>query len=94
GTKMGGREGTKMGGREGTKMGGREGTKMGGREGTKMGGREGTKLGGGGGSGAFFDSFELFKNIETPWNLSGFTKVPKPTFKEKHDQESQGNTSA
>ncbi|MCB1023816.1 MAG: hypothetical protein KDB79_05480, partial [Acidobacteria bacterium] len=68
----------KMGGREGTKMGGREGTKMGGREGTKMGGREGTKMGGGGGSGAFFDSFELFKNIETPWNLSGFTKTPKP----------------
>ncbi len=59
------------------KMGGREGTKMGGREGTKMGGREGTKMGGGGDSGSFFDSFELFKNIETPWNLSGFTKTPK-----------------
>ncbi|MEZ5346474.1 MAG: clostripain-related cysteine peptidase [Pyrinomonadaceae bacterium] len=94
GTKMGGREGTKMGGREGTKMGGREGTKMGGREGTIMGGREGTKLGGGGGSSAFFDSFELFKNIETPWNLSGFTKKPKPTHKEIYDDNSLGNTSA
>ncbi len=81
GTKMGGREGTKMGGQEGSKMGGQEGSKMGGREGTKMGGREGTKMGGG--SSAFFDSFELFKNIETPWNLSGFTKKPEETYEEK-----------
>ena len=98
GTKMGGHEGTKMGGHEGTKMGGHEGTKMGGHEGTKMGGHEGTKMGGhegtklaGGGSNAFFDTFKHFKNIETPWNLSGFTKTPKETYRD--DEEISKSTS-
>jgi hypothetical protein len=32
---------------------------------------------GGGGSNAFFDNLQLFKNIECPWNVSGFTKKPE-----------------
>jgi len=32
-------------------------------------------LGGGGASG-FFNSLKLFKNIESRWNVSGFTKKP------------------
>ena len=87
GTKFGGQEGTKFGGQEGTKFGGQEGTKFGGQEGTKFGGHEGSKLGAGGN--AFFDSFKHFKNIETPWNLSGFTKKPRELYKKK---KSKGTT--
>ena len=75
GTKLVGREGTKLAGREGTKLVGREGTKLAGREGTKLVGREGTKLAGGGAS-RFFDNFQMFKNVESRWDISGFTKKP------------------
>jgi hypothetical protein len=30
----------------------------------------------GGGSSAFFESLKLFKNIESRWDISGFTKKP------------------
>jgi hypothetical protein len=54
---------------------GHEGTKIAGHEGTKIAGHEGTKLAGGG-SNAFFNSLRLFKNIESRWDISGFTKRP------------------
>jgi hypothetical protein len=75
GTKLAGQEGTKLAGQEGTKLAGQEGTKLAGQEGTKLAGQEGTKLGGGSGS-RFFESLRLFKNIETRWNISGFSKPP------------------
>ncbi len=75
GTKIAGQEGTKIAGQEGTKIAGQEGTKIAGQEGTKIAGQEGTKLAGGG-SNVFFNSLRLFKNIETRWNISGFTKKP------------------
>jgi hypothetical protein len=50
-------------------------TKIAGHEGTKIAGHEGTKLAGGGSS-AFFNSLQLFKNIESRWDISGFTKKP------------------
>ena len=73
GTKIAGQEGTKIAGQEGTKIAGQEGTKIAGQEGTKIAGQEGTKLAGGGSS-RFFDSLKLFKNIESRWDISGFTK--------------------
>jgi hypothetical protein len=75
GTKIAGHEGTKIAGHEGTKIAGHEGTKIAGHEGTKIAGHEGTKLAGGG-SNAFFNSLRLFKNIESRWDISGFTKRP------------------
>jgi serine/threonine protein kinase len=50
-------------------------TKIAGHEGIKIAGHEGTKLAGGGSS-AFFNSLQLFKNIESRWDISGFTKKP------------------
>src|SRR5215213_4919117 len=58
-----------------TKIAGHEGTKIAGHEGTKIAGHEGTKIAGGGSS-AFFNSLQLFKNIESRWDISGFTKKP------------------
>jgi Clostripain family len=75
GTKIAGQEGTKIAGQEGTKIAGQEGTKIAGQEGTKIAGQEGSKLAGGGSS-AFFNSLRLFKNIESRWDISGFTKKP------------------
>jgi hypothetical protein len=76
GTKIAGQEGTKIAGQEGTKIAGQEGTKIAGQEGTKIAGQEGTKLAGSGSS-RFFDSLRLFKNIESRWDISGFTKKPE-----------------
>jgi hypothetical protein len=73
GTKIAGQEGTKIAGQEGTKIAGQEGTKIAGQEGTKIAGQEGTRMAGSGGGG-FFNSLRLFKNIESRWNISGFTK--------------------
>jgi cysteine peptidase C11 family protein len=76
GTKIAGQEGTKIAGQEGTKIAGQEGTKIAGQEGTKIAGQEGTKLAGSGAN-AFFSSLRLFKNIESRWDISGFTKKPE-----------------
>ncbi len=76
GTKIAGQEGTKIAGQEGTKIAGQEGTKIAGQEGTKIAGQEGTKLAGEAASSSFFERFRRFKNIDTPWNISGFSKRP------------------
>ena len=76
GTKISGQEGTKISGQEGTKISGQEGTKISGQEGTKISGQEGTKLAGGGAN-AFFTSLRMFKNVESRWDISGFTKKPE-----------------
>jgi len=76
GTKIAGQEGTKIAGQEGTKIAGQEETKIAGQEGTKIAGQEGTKIAGSGAS-AFFNNFRLFKNIESRWNISGFSHRPK-----------------
>ena len=86
GTKISGQEGTKISGQEGTKISGQEGTRISGQEGTKISGQEGTKISGqegtriaGGGANAIFSSLRLFKNIESRWDISGFTKKPEET---------------
>jgi hypothetical protein len=81
GSKIAGQEGSKIAGQEGSKIAGQEGSKIAGQEGSKIAGQEGSKLAGGGtgGSGAFFQSLRLFKNVESRWNISGFTKRPGET---------------
>ena len=91
GSKLAGQEGSKLAGQEGSKLAGQESSKLAGQEGSKLAGQEGLKLAGqvssklagqdgsklaGAGSSAFFDNLRLFKNIETPWNISGFTRKP------------------
>jgi len=73
GTRIAGQEGTRIAGQEGTRIAGQEGTRIAGQEGTRIAGQEGTRLAGGG-SGHFFDSLRLFKNIEGRWNISGLSK--------------------
>ena len=75
GSKIAGQEGSKIAGQEGSKIAGQEGSKIAGQEGSKLAGQEGSKLAGGG-SNSFFESLRLFKNIETRWDVSGFTKKP------------------
>ena len=79
GSKIAGQEGSKIAGQEGSKIAGQEGSKIAGQEGSKIAGQEGSKLAGGGSS-AFFNSLKLFKNVESRWDVSGFTKRP-----ENHD---------
>ena len=75
GSKIAGQEGSKIAGQEGSKIAGQEGSKIAGQEGSKIAGQEGSKLAGaGGGASAFFQSLRLFKNIESRWDVSGFTK--------------------
>ncbi|HEV7396890.1 MAG TPA: clostripain-related cysteine peptidase [Pyrinomonadaceae bacterium] len=78
GSKIAGQEGSKIAGQEGSKIAGQEGSKIAGQEGSKIAGQEGSKMAGGGSS-AFFNSLKLFKNIESRWNISGFTKKPDHT---------------
>jgi hypothetical protein len=73
GTRIAGQEGTRIAGQEGTRIAGQEGTRIAGQEGTRIAGQEGSKLAGGGANG-FFQSLRLFKNVESRWDISGFTK--------------------
>jgi len=73
GTRIAGQEGTRIAGQEGTRIAGQEGTRIAGQEGTRIAGQEGSRLAGGG-AGGFFQSLRLFKNIESRWDISGFTR--------------------
>ena len=79
GSKIAGQEGSKIAGQEGSKIAGQEGSKIAGQEGSKIAGQEGSKMAGGGGASGFFSSLRLFKNIESRWDVSGFTKKPDET---------------
>ena len=72
-SKIAGQEGSKIAGQQGSKIAGQQGSKIAGQQGSKIAGQEGSKLAGGG-SDAFFNNLRLFKNIESSWNISGFTK--------------------
>ncbi len=91
GTRIAGQEGTRIAGQEGTRIAGQEGTRIAGQEGTRIAGQEGTRLAGGG-AGGFFQSMRLFKNVESRWNISGFTKKPDET--EAEDQPLTSNAKA
>ena len=75
GTRIAGQEGTRIAGQEGTRIAGQEGTRIAGQEGTRIAGQEGTRMAGAGGASShFFDSLKLFKNIDSRWDISGFSK--------------------
>ena len=71
-SKIAGHESSKLAGHEASKLAGHEASKIAGHESSKLAGHEASKLAGGGSS--FFDDFKLFKNVESRWNISGFTK--------------------
>jgi len=74
-SKMPGQTASKMPGQTASKMPGQTASKMPGQTASKMPGQTASKLaGGGGGSDRFFDTLKMFKNIESRWDISGFTK--------------------
>lgn len=85
GSKIAGEQGSKIAGEQGSKIAGEQGSKIAGEQGSKIAGEPGSKLAGGG-SNAFFENLRLFKNIESPWDISGFSKRPA--------DESQGSEKA
>jgi hypothetical protein len=62
-------------------------SKIAGQEGAKIAGQEGAKLGGSS-SRDFFVRLRLYKNIETRWNISGFSRNPGQYESEPPDAES------
>jgi hypothetical protein len=90
-TKIAGQEGTRIAGQEGTRIAGQEGTRIAGQEGTRIAGQEGTRLAGGG-PGTFFQSMRLFKNVESRWDVSGFTKKPDETDRPLSSNAKAGST--
>jgi len=91
GTRIAGQEGTRIAGQEGTRIAGQEGTRIAGQEGTRIAGQEGTRLAGGG-PGTFFQSMRLFKNVESRWDVSGFTKKPDETDRPLSSNAKAGST--
>jgi hypothetical protein len=73
-SKIAGHQGSKIAGHQGSKIAGHQGSKIAGHQGSKIAGHQGSKLAGEAGSSAFFQNLQLFKNIESRWNISGFTK--------------------
>jgi hypothetical protein len=75
GSRIAGQEGSRIAGQEGSRIAGQEGSRIAGQEGSRIAGQEGSRLAGGG-SNTFFHSLRLFKNIESRWDVSGFSKKP------------------
>jgi Clostripain family len=73
GSRIAGQEGSRIAGQEGSRIAGQEGSRIAGQEGSRIAGQEGSRLAGGG-SNAFFNNLRLYKNIESRWNISGFSK--------------------
>lgn len=73
GSKLAGQQGSKLAGQQGSKLAGQQGSKIAGNEESRLAGQQGSKLAGGS-SETFFERLRLFKNIESRWNISGFTK--------------------
>jgi Clostripain family len=69
---------TKMGTSQTSKMGSSQTSKMGSSQTSKMGSSQTSKLGGGGVD-AFYEKLKLWKNIESRFDISGFTRRPEET---------------
>ena len=80
-SKMGNSQTSKMGNSQTSKMGNSQTSKMGNSQTSKMGNSQTSKMGVGGGD-HFFDKLGLWKNIETRFDISGFTKRPDDVVKE------------
>ncbi len=74
-SKLAGERDSKLAGERDSKLAGERDSKLAGERDSKLAGERDSKLGGVGSS-AFFSSLRLFKNIESRWNISGFTKTP------------------
>ncbi len=77
-SKMGTSQTSKLGSSQTSKMGTSQTSKMGTSQTSKMGTSQTSKLGGGGVE-AFYDKLKLWKNIESRFDISGFTKRPEET---------------
>ncbi len=76
-SKLAGQRDSKLAGQRDSKLAGQRDSKLAGQRDSKLAGQMGSKMAGGSSaSSAFFDNLQLFKNIETPWNVSGFSKDP------------------
>lgn len=76
-SKLAGQQQSKLAGQQQSKLAGQQESKLAGQQHSKLAGQHSSKLAGGGdGGSAFFDNLKLFKNIESRWNISGFTKRP------------------
>lgn len=74
-SKLAGEKDSKLAGEKDSKLAGEKDSKLAGERDSKLAGERDSKMAGSsGGSGAFFDSLRMFKNIESRWNISGFTK--------------------
>jgi hypothetical protein len=74
-SKIAGQPTSKIAGQPASKIAGQPTSKIAGQPASKLAGDEGARLGGAAGAGTtFFDNLRLFKNIESRWNVSGFSK--------------------
>jgi hypothetical protein len=73
-SKLAGSKDSKLAGSKDSKLAGSKDSKLAGSKDSKLAGSKDSKLAGSGGTDQFFDALRLFKNIESPWNISGFTK--------------------
>ncbi|MGI8543571.1 MAG: clostripain-related cysteine peptidase [Aridibacter sp.] len=82
-SKLAGQQNSKLSGQQDSKLAGQQNSKIAGQQNSKLSGQQNSKLAGqqsskmdSGGSNTFFDNLKLFKNIESPWNISGLSKKP------------------
>ncbi len=72
-SKLSGQQNSKLAGQQNSKLAGQQNSKLAGQQNSKLAGQQNSKMGGGSDN-AFFDNLKLFKNIESRWNISGFSK--------------------
>ncbi len=76
-SKLAGQRDSKLAGQRDSKLAGQRDSKLAGQRDSKLAGQRDSKMAGGSSaSTAFFDNLKLFKNIEMPWNVSGFSRDP------------------
>lgn len=90
-SKIAGSRDSKLAGSRDSKLAGSKDSKIAGSRDSKLAGSRDSKMGGGVGSDAFFDNLRMFKNIESRWDISGFTKK---TADSEQDAESADATHA
>ncbi len=73
-SKLAGSKDSKLAGSKDSKLAGSKDSKLAGSKDSKLAGSKDSKMAGSGGTDQFFDALRLFKNVESPWNISGFTK--------------------
>lgn len=80
-SKLAGERDSKLAGERDSKLAGERDSKLAGERDSKLAGERNSKMAGGG-SNTFFDNLRLFKNIESRWDISGFTKKKSDSVQE------------